>query len=267
MQMVAASKLRRVKSSMENAATYNTLILKTLHDLSPEPQQELSGIVKTVLGKNDCNNILAVIVTSERGLCGGFNQSVLRKAKADIDALKAQGLDFKIITIGKKGRNLVLSRYGDGSIMKHYANPPTKSIQSDAIEVYSSILQEFQNGGFNEMRLYFNEFKSTVSQIPRAKTIVPLQPPTDIPKECERCVESEGLSLLSEVVKMYITSQIYYALLESRVSEEAARMVAMDNATKNATDIIQTLTLLMNRSRQASITKELIEIISGAEAV
>jgi F-type H+-transporting ATPase subunit gamma len=266
MQMVAASKLRRVKSDVEKAATYNTLILKTLHELSHEPQRELSGIAKIVLGE-DSKNIISVVVTSERGLCGGFNQSVLRKAKTDISALRAEGLNVKIITIGKKGRDWILSHYGEDSIIRHYANPPTKSIRTDAIGICNSILQEFQNGEFDGIRLYFNEFKNTVSQIPRSKIVVPLQTSIDIPKEHKNIFESEGANLLSEVVEMYITSEIYYALLESRASEEAARMVAMDNATKNATDIIQTLTLLMNRSRQASITKELIEIISGAEAV
>ncbi len=275
MQMVSVSKLRRAKNDMEDASTYNTLMLQTLRNLKRNSDleqdeerldEELGSLAKIMFGDADkSKKILSVVVTSERGLCGGFNQYILRKAKQDIDKLQSDGAKVQIITIGKKGRDWILFRYGADSIIAHYANPQTKVMQTEGRAICESILRELEAGDYDGLRIYYTKFKNAVSQVPEVKVVAPMSIESD-PSAAED-YESEGPDLLNKAIKMYITSEVYYALLESRTSEEAARMVAMDNATKNAGEMVQKLTLLLNRSRQASITTELIEIISGAEAV
>jgi F-type H+-transporting ATPase subunit gamma len=262
MQMVAASKLRRSKEALEDGAIYHDLVAETLHRL-PRSLDDPSKLEKLVLSGNDKpSKILAIVVTSERGLCGGFNASVLRYVRSEIDQMKADGLDVKIVTIGKKGLPFMTQRYGS-DLIAHFANPSTADLK--AVADLDKEIKTLIESGFDSCKIYFSHFKNAMTQIPQAKTVIPAEAHTDM--QPQNLYEFEGEGLADTVIGMYISSEVYYALLESKASEEAARMVAMDSATKNAGDMIQRLTLSMNRSRQATITKELIEIISGAEAV
>ncbi len=260
--MVAASKLRRSKEALEDGTIYHDLINQTLHKL-PRSLDNQSKLEKLVIHGNDISSkVLAIIITSERGLCGGFNASVLRYARSEIDQMKADGLDVKIVTIGKKGSPFMTQRYG-ADVIAHFTNPSTSDLK--AVADLDKEIKALIETGFDSCKVYFSHFKNAMTQVPQVKMVIPAEPQKDTEPESLYELEGEGLSDM--VIDMYISAEIYYALLESRASEEAARMVAMDSATKNAGDMIERLTLSMNRSRQASITKELIEIISGAEAV
>jgi F-type H+-transporting ATPase subunit gamma len=265
MQMVAASKLRRARHALEDAAVYGNIVTKTLSSIAKHYEKELTNFERLMLrgSETHAKMVLAIVVTSERGLCGGFNQSILRNARDNIDKLKSHGTEVQIIVIGKKGNGFFSARYAN-DIIAHYPNPPITGLVT--IEsIYQKVLALLESCNFDECRIYFNHFKNSVTQIPRIKQLTPLTFDESIHHLVQDEYEGEGL--VGALVKTYIASQIYEILLESRASEEAARMMAMDNATKNAGDMIQKLTLSMNRSRQATITKDLIEIISGAEAV
>lgn len=263
MQMVAASKLRRAKNAMEDNIPYHDTATKALLNL-PRAEEDPGFLEKLVLhGGTNHKKTLAIVITSERGLCGGFNQAVLRSVKTDVDRMKANGAIVKIIALGKKGMPMLSNRYG-GDVITHYANPSNIDFAFSS-RLCSEAIALIEKEGFDSLRIYFSHFKNAVVQVPKAKFVVPaLHEEGVAPTQDYEC---EGEQLVDNVIKMYIAAEIYKALLESRASEEAARMIAMDNATKNAGEMIDKLTLVMNRSRQATITKELIEIISGAEAV
>lgn len=265
MQMVAASKLRRAKNAMENNIPYHEVVTEALLKL-PRANENPGFLEKLVLhGDSHHKKVLALVITSERGLCGGFNQTVLRHARGDLDRMKADGVTVKIIVVGKKGVPVLSGRYGEDIIARH-ANP--NNIEFAFVEsLCAEILELLEKEKFDSCRLYFSHFKNAVVQVPRAKFVAPALHDETAAQSRSETHECEGRELTDKVIEMYIAAEIYKALLESRASEEAARMIAMDNATKNAGDMIDKLTLVMNRSRQATITKELIEIISGAEAV
>lgn len=263
MQMVAASKLRRAKNAMEDNIPYHEVVTESLLKL-PRNSENPSLLEKLVLhGDTSHKKVLAIVITSERGLCGGFNQAILRSVRTNIDRMKADGANVKIVIIGKKGVPMLSSRYSD-DIIAHHANPNNIEFAFVA-NLCSEVLEMLEKEKFDSCKIYFSHFKNAVMQIPKSKFVVPAL--HDQVTEPTHTYECEGEQLADSVIKMYIAAEVYKALLESRASEEAARMVAMDNATKNAGEMIDKLTLIMNRSRQATITKELIEIISGAEAV
>ena len=266
MQMVSASKLRRAKEAMEGASTYHNLITDTLNNVVLHNRENLSPLAKMIINQSGSEkHVIALVVTSDRGLCGGFNNQVLKKAMRDIDAMKSRGVNVSIVTIGKKGRDWMISKYGASSVVLHYALPNAKSMTQSVNKMYHEILDKIMSGSFDGFKVYFNHFNSAISQVPQICCVIPKSEYHN--DNAPQFSEYEGGNLLDSVIKMYIESELYNSILDSKVSEEAARMVAMDNATKNAGDIIQQLTLVLNRTRQAIITKELIEIISGAEAV
>lgn len=263
MQMVAASKLKHTKETAEAAAPFCRIVLEAMNNLKSSNEGELTTFEKLFLHNGDVGTTLAIVITSERGLCGGFNQALLRFARQEIDQLKSQGIKVKIIAVGKKARELATTRYKEDIISLHQ----NLSINgASSIEPLSrEILQLLQSGEFASCKLYYNSFKNAATQVPKCKQILPLDSVKH--RRSSRFYESEGEGLATQVIKFYIAAEIYEAMLSSKAGEEAARMLAMDNATKNAMEMIEKLTLSLNRSRQSAITKELIEITAGAEAV
>ena len=268
MQMVAAAKLRRAQEQAEAARPYAEKMAGVLGNLaraaegSPSAPRLLAGS-----GKDETH--LLLVCTAERGLCGGFNSSIVRLAKAKIAELRAAGKTVQIITVGKKGRDQL--RRDFGALMVHHVDLSgvKKLSYADAQRIADEALRRFDAGDCDVVHLFYSRFQSVISQIPTAPQIVPAT--------FEKVEAAEGgpeyeyepgeEAILADLLPRNVAVQIYTALLENAASEQGARMAAMDNATRNAGEMIDRLTIEYNRSRQAAITKELIEIISGAEAL
>ena len=266
MQMVSAAKLRKSRIVLENSNLYHNAVDDAMQNLL-SADGDLSNVAKAALGLKTHSKIkLFIIVGSDRGLCGGFNHSVLRLLRLDIADCLEHGVQFKIIVIGKKPAQIIHSHYNDYIIETHN----NLGFATDELCALSSRIMDMLSGNgkhrIGSCDIYFSSFKNTDTQVPTMKQILPVQIKKSNSTSHSLC-EVEGENLVEELVAMYIIAQVQYAILDSRTSEEASRTTAMDNATRNADDMIQKLTLVMNRSRQAMITKELIEIISGAEAV
>jgi F-type H+-transporting ATPase subunit gamma len=211
---------------------------------------------------------LLVVCTAERGLCGGFNSQIVRLVREHANRLLAEGKEVKILTVGKKGAD-ALRRDHSGRIIERIEMRNVKQVGFvNAAEVQSKVLALYDEGGFDVCTLFYSRFKSVISQIPTAVQLVPVVVDTDrAASDAVYDYEPGEAEILEDLLPRSIAVQIYTALLENAASEQGARMSAMDNATRNAGDMINKLSLQYNRSRQASITKELIEIISGAEAL
>jgi F-type H+-transporting ATPase subunit gamma len=267
MQMVAAAKLRRAQMKAEAARPYAERVEQVLGNLSaaiagsPDAPRLLGGT-----GKDQVH--LLVVATAERGLCGAFNSSISRLARDHASRLISEGKDVKILCVGRKGYDILRRQFGNRIIevidLKH-----VKQVgYSDAEAITDKVLELFEKGEFDVATLFFARFRSVIQQIPTAQQIVPASIPTDVdgpsaPYE----YEPEESEILADLLPRNVAVQVFKALLENAASEQGARMSAMDNATRNAGDMIKKLTLNYNRTRQAQITKELIEIISGAEAL
>lgn len=260
MHMVSASKLRHARENLERSEDYTKESEVILRAIKPEESVE-NKMSKLLYSDLNPKKVLALVITSDRGLCGGFNQSVARLVKSDIAQMKTNGIEVKIITVGKKGKEALQASLGNDFIA-HYANNNITNIEQIE-EIYQNFISVFEADAFDSCKIYFNFFKNTATQIPTIKSLIPLEKQ----EPSSTNYEYEGAELIEDATNTYLNAQIYHSLLQSKASEEAARMIAMDNATGNAGDMINRLTLLLNRSRQASITTELIEIISGAEAV
>ena len=269
MKMVAAAKLRRAQDAAEAARPYAERMEAVLGNLaaaaksSPTAPKLLAGT-----GKDDVH--LLIVATAERGLCGGFNSSIVKLAREHIRDLESRGKTVKILTVGKKGREQLLREHGD-KIIDHVDLSGAKKLSyADASPIGEKVLAMYAAGEFDVATLFYNQFKSVISQIPTALQIAPVQTP-DVGEgaggAASYIYEPEEEAILAELLPKSVTVQIFRALLENAASEQGARMAAMDNATRNAGDMIKKLTLEYNRTRQAAITKELIEIISGAEAL
>ena len=212
-------------------------------------------------------------MTAERGLCGGFNANTVKKAREEISRLKGEGKTIKIITIGKKGREQLVRTHGD--LMIEHVDTSSAKNSSDlaeiALDVGKTVNAMYDAGDFDVATLIYSRFKNVISQIPTAKQLVPAEPPEDVPtvdlKGATYIYEPSEEDILEALLPRYLNTLILSALLESAAGEQAASMTAMDNATNNAGELIDKLSLQYNRARQAQITKELIEIISGAEAL
>jgi F-type H+-transporting ATPase subunit gamma len=270
MKMVAAAKLRRAKEAAEAARPYSLAMERMLSSLagginegSPVPQL-LSGT-----GKDDTH--LIVVASSDRGLCGGFNSSIVRATRRKIRELQGAGKKVKLIFVGRKGYEQLIAEYG--SLVIGRTEIKAKRVgYSDAETLSALVMEKFASGEFDVAHIVYNKFKSAISQEVTFQQLIPLQMPklTDTqttPVQAPYEFEPEEADILAELLPRNIGVQVYKALLENAASEQGARMSAMDNATRNAGDMIKKLNLKYNRTRQAAITKELIEIISGAEAV
>jgi len=267
MQMVAAAKLRRAQEAAENARPFAERMNVVMGNLagaaagSDSAPRLLAGT-----GKDDVH--LLIVATSERGLCGGFNSSIAKMARADAEALLAAGKTVKILTVGKKGREQLKRDLGDHMI-DHVDMSEVKRLgYNNAQDVSNDIINRFNAGEFDVATLYFAEFQSVISQTPQAQQLIPAkfeaEEDADAPLYDYEPGEEE---ILADLLPRALTTLVFTGLLENGASEQGARMSAMDNATRNAGEMIDKLTIQYNRSRQAAITNELIEIISGAEAL
>src|SRR4051812_24920684 len=267
LQMVAAAKLRRSQDAAQNARPYAERMAAVIANLAAGVSGD--GAPKLLVGTGSDQRHLVVIATSDRGLAGGFNSSIVRAARAYIDDLLLAGKDVKIITAGRKARDQ-LRRLHASRIVETFEVGGNPSL-AVAEEVSAKIQEMFAAGDVDVVTLYFSQFKSVVTQTPTARQLIPAEvvagaKPIDL-KGAAYEYEPDEATILAELLPRNITTQIFSAMLENQAGFFAAQMTAMDNATRNAGDMISALTLQMNRARQAQITKELIEIISGAEAI
>ena len=269
MQMVAASKLRRAQDTAEAARPYAERMSLVLSNLSAGVAgQDGAPALLSGTGKEDTH--LLVVATAERGLCGGFNASIAKLAKERTLALKAVGKTVKILCIGRKGGDL-LKRDFEDVMLETVTYQGLKSVGFEqAQEVATQILELFETEAFDVCSLYYSEFVNVITQNPKELQIIPAHLDEDTTLDLGGAsydYEPEENEILDALLPRNISIQILRALLENAASEQGARMSAMDNATRNAGEMIDSLTITYNRSRQAQITKELIEIISGAEAL
>jgi len=270
MQMVAAAKLRRAEESAQAARPYAERMNAVLSNLARGAKGSPTA-PKLLTGTGQEQTYLLIVATAERGLCGGFNSSIVRLARQEAGALLAQGKTVKILTVGKKGREQLRRDLGD-HLVSHVDLSNVKNVGYDnAHEIAQDVLARFQNGEFDVCKIYFNTFQSVIAQIPTATQLIPAtfeQPEGDAEGNGKLYdYEPDEEAILADLLPRSIATQIFTALLENAASEQGARMSAMDNATRNAGEMIDKLNLQYNRSRQAAITNELIEIISGAEAL
>lgn len=266
MQMVAAAKLRRAQESAEAGRPYAARMSAVVNNLA-------SGISisedspKLLTGRVDTKTYLIIVATSERGLCGGFNSSIVKIAKNKISELISSGSTVKIYTIGKKGREQLSREFG-GYFYRHFDLSDVKTLSYDvALDISKEIFSGFNKKEFDSVLLFFSQFQSVLVQNPTERRLIPALIDETDSNKISYDYEPERDEILQELLPRAITTQIFTALLENAASEQGARMSAMDNATRNAGDMIEKLTIKYNRSRQAAITNELIEIISGAEAL
>lgn len=267
MQMVAAAKLRRAQAAAEAARPYALRMNKVLANVGAAAQGNPSASPLLIGNGRDKTHLL-VVCTAERGLCGAFNSSIARLARDKARALMEEGKTVKIICVGKKGQDL-LKRQFDKQIIDFVDLRGLKYISfADADTIGQKIIRLFGAGEFDVCTLFFSRFRSVISQIPTGLQLIPAQlPPSEGTGNTSYSYEPDEEEILSTLLPRNISTQIYSALLENAASEQGARMSAMDNATRNAGEMIKKQTMQYNRTRQAMITKELIEIISGAEAL
>jgi F-type H+-transporting ATPase subunit gamma len=267
MQMVAAAKLRRAQDNAQNARPYAERIAAVIANLAAGVSGE--GAPRLLVGTGSDRRHLIVVATSDRGLAGGFNSSIVRAARERINQLTGEGKDVRVLTVGRKARDQLKRLVGDSSAGSYEAGGnPSLAV---AEEVSLKIREMFEAGEVDVVTLFFSKFKSVVTQTPTAKQLIPAEvlataQPVDL-KGAVYEYEPDEETILEALLPRNITTQIFSAMLENQAGFFAAQMSAMDNATRNAGDMIARLTLQYNRSRQAQITKELIEIISGAEAL
>jgi F-type H+-transporting ATPase subunit gamma len=265
LQMVAAAKLRRSQDAAQNARPYAERMAAVIANLAAGVSGE--GAPRLLVGTGSDQRHLIVVATSDRGLAGGFNSSIVRAARAHISRLLSEGKDVRVLTLGRKGRDQ-LKRLDRSVGTFEAGGTPSLSV---AEEVSAKVRELFEAGDVDVVTLYFSKFKSVVTQTPTGVQLIPAEvqaaaQPIDL-KGAVYEYEPDEETILEELLPRNITTQIFSAMLENQAGFFAAQMTAMDNATRNAGDMISALTLKYNRSRQAQITKELIEIISGAEAL
>ncbi|MBM3545226.1 MAG: F0F1 ATP synthase subunit gamma [Alphaproteobacteria bacterium] len=271
MQMVAAAKLRRAQTSAEAARPYANRMETVLTNLAMALKDSEGGPPLMVgTGKDQVH--LLVVCTAERGLCGAFNSAIVRLAREHISRLLADGKGVKILCVGKKGYDQLKRQFAPLIIDTIEFRGVKQLGFEHAEKVAGKVLALYAEGAFDVATLFFSRFRSVISQVPTAQQIIPASLPEEAPKEdtlggAVYEYEPDETEILTELLPLNITVQIFKALLENAASEQGARMSAMDSATRNAGDMIGRLTLNYNRTRQAMITKELIEIISGAEAL
>ena len=269
MQMVAASKLRRAQEAAEAARPYADRMGAVLGNLAASIN-DVETAPKLLAGTGSDKRHLLIVATAERGLCGGFNSSIARLAREDAQKLMAAGKEVQILCVGRKGYD-VLKRYFDKELLDPVSYQGLKSIGFDqAQEVASRVLADFDADSFDMCTLYYSKFENVISQVPTGLQIIPASFDDSETPDLGGAAydyEPEENDILDALLPRNIAVQILRALLENAASEQGARMTAMDNATRNAGEMIDSLSITYNRSRQAQITKELIEIISGAEAL
>ena len=268
MKMVAAAKLRKAQENAEKGRPYwekmNNIILNLSNSISDK-----ENAPKLLVGTGDKKNYLCVVLTADRGLCGGFNTNIVKKAKSFFDKITAEGKNLKIINVGSKGYDQLKRVYGKQIIEKISFKDSKVANYLDAEIVGKKIIELFEKNEFDICTIFYNQFKNVITQIPQEQQIIPLKPSEVKENMVDDNYEFEPDEdeILSNLLPKNISTQIFKAMLENSASEQGSRMSAMDNATRNAGELVDKLTINYNRSRQAAITKELIEIISGAESL
>ena len=269
MKMVAAAKLRRAQEAAESGRPYATRMRAVIASLAANSNK--SSASELLVGRAAVKTHLLVIISADKGLCGGFNGSVARLAKHEIDRLETEGKSVKIYFVGRKAADALGSAISDRTFARVEGVQGTNLGFESASEIASKIITGFEEGQFDAVSVIYNRFVNAITQEVTHTSLIPVQ--IDAPEDevSESAIfydyEPEEAEILSALLPRNMSTQIFSALLESSAAELAARMTAMDNATRNAGDMIDRLTLVYNRTRQANITKELIEIISGAEAL
>ena len=269
MKMVAAAKLRKAQESAEKGRPFsekmNNIILN-LSNLISDKNNASKFLVGT--GKNNVH--LCVVITADRGLCGGFNTNICRKAKNYFEKILKEKKTLKIYTVGSKGYDQLKRAYGSYIIEKVNFKGLKKITYKEAAEVGNKIIKLFNESQFDVCKIFYNKFKNVITQIPQEQQLIPIESQKNGEEKISDNFyefEPEENEILNDLLPRNISTQIFKAFLENAASEQGSRMTAMDSATRNAGDLVDKLTITYNRSRQAAITKELIEIISGAESL
>jgi F-type H+-transporting ATPase subunit gamma len=273
MKMVAASKLRRAQEAAIAARPYAVRIERMVGSLARSVAEQ-AGAPKMLVGTGQDRVHLILVATAERGLCGGFNSSIVRGVRKHVMDLRQDGKEVKLITIGKKGRDQLRRDLGPLIVHHFDISKASKQLSFDvAAPIAEHVTKMFEAGEFDVAKIFYNHFKSAISQIVTNQQLIP----TPVPEVAAAAASSgpsaiyeyepDEADILAALLPRNLAVQVYKALLENAASEQGARMAAMDNATRNAGDMINRLTIYYNRTRQAYITKELIEIVSGAEAL
>ena len=267
MQMVAAAKLRRAQDAAEAARPYTERFNAVMGALAASVEGSETA-PRLLSGTGSDQTHLLVVMTAERGLCGGFNANIAKLAKAHADRLRGEGKTVKVITVGKKGRESMKRDYKD-LFIDHVDLSGVKRLgYADAASIAADVIKRFDAGEFDVATIYYAKFKTVIAQEPTAQQIIPAD--FEAPEEGASTLydyEPNEEEIFADLLPRGVATQIFAALLENAASEQGARMSAMDNATRNAGEMIEDLTVEYNRSRQAAITTELIEIIAGAEAL
>ena len=268
MKMVAASKLRKAQENAEKGRPYSEKMSNIILNLSNSITDK-ENAPKLLTGTSTDKVHLCVVLTADRGLCGGFNSNIVKKAKSFFEKIKSEGKSLKIITVGSKGYDQLKRVYGSQIIEKISFKDSKVANYLDAEIVGKKIIELFEKNEFDMCTIFYNQFKNVITQIPQEQQIIPLKS-NEIKKNSVKDnyeFEPEEDEILSNLLPKNISTQIFKAMLENSASEQGSRMTAMDSATRNAGELVDKLTIYYNRSRQAAITKELIEIISGAESL
>ena len=270
MQMVAAAKLRKAQSAAQNARPYAEKMENVIANITNALSNQTNA-PKLLSGTGNDKNHLLIVATAERGLCGGFNSSIARLARDRARELSQEGKNVKIMCVGKKGRDVLKAEFENIMLPLVDLREVKNIAYENANDIARQILERFNNEEFDVATLFYAKFQSVITQIPTAQQIIPPQKQTEAQNKEENNTayeyEPDEETIVKELLPKNLAVQIFRALLENAASEQGARMSAMDNATRNAGEMIDKLTLTFNRQRQAQITKELIEIISGAEAL
>ena len=270
MKMVAAAQLRRAQETAERGTPFSEKMNNIILNLSSSISDRESAS-KFLAGTGKDNVHLCVVITADRGLCGGFNTNICRKAKNYFEKILKEGKTLKIFTVGSKGHDQLKRAYGSYIIEKTNFKGFKNISYKEAEEIGKKIIKLFNDNKFDVCKIFYNKFKNVITQIPQAQQIIPIENVQN-KKEYKNLenfyeFEPEENEILEDLLPRNISTQIFKAFLENAASEQGSRMTAMDNATRNAGDLVDKLTITYNRSRQAAITKELIEIISGAESL
>ena len=269
MKMVAAAKLRKAQENAEKGRPYSQKMQNIILNLTKSINDQQSA-PKLLVGTGKDKTYLCVVLTADRGLCGGFNSNICKLAKTNFKKILKEGKELKIITVGTKGLDQIKREYGKYLINKFSFKDKKQISFNESQMIGNEIINLFNKNEFDKCILFYNNFKNVITQIPQAQQIIPaeINSSKDIEeKSLNYEFEPEEDEILEELLPKNISTQIYKAFLENAASEQGSRMTAMDNATRNAGELVDKLTINYNRSRQASITKELIEIISGAESL
>ena len=270
MKMVAAAKLRRAQDAAESGRPYSTRMRQVIGNLASKA--DAASAPQLLVGNGKDQTHLLVVMSADRGLCGGFNGTVTRQTRAEVARLRMENKTVKLLMVGRKSADALRREFGDLYLDQYEGLQGTSVSYSDAAKIADTIRTGFEAGEFDVCTLIFNKFKNAITQEITLTQLIPAEVDNSGAADVDAATvsfeyEPEEDELLASLLPRNLSTQIYGALLESSAAELAARMTAMDNATRNAGELIDRLTLVYNRTRQANITSELIEIISGAEAI